>query len=289
MIDPIANLRTLRYGNQSSELAQIQSARNALRILDTEITKTEIRLRALPAMVPQSVGGSGGGSGGGLSQEQRLIDRRLPRKMRGNKIGIGPVELGGRGVGLNAGYMRGLGGKAMTGMIGFHVTAGLINQGMNVVDRQRSLQAEGAGATERSAQFGLDVIGGAASAFGNLTGTAPLARSLLRAGGMTQEDADRLVSDAFDRVFTTTEGRNRKQRKITDAMMRAAAEVTKQYQDDNEFLDSWTPEDFDVADDAGRSQLRAEMVKRNRKYLNALGDLRLYVGTRSAAMNARGS
>lgn len=287
MIDPTANLHSMRYDGTNSELAQIQSARNALRMLDGEITKTEIRLRRLPAMVPQSVGGGGGG-GMGQTQEQRLIDRRAPRKMRGNKIGLGPVELGGNGVGLNAGYMRGLGGKAMTGMIGFHVTAGLMNQGMNVVDKQRAMQRAGVSEADRTRQLGLDVIGGVASAAGTLTGTTSLAGAMLRAAGNRQEDVDRWMSDAYDKVFDPVAVRQRNARHA-DGIRKAGADVARQYREDNDFLDSWTPDDFDVADDAGRSQLRAELIKKNRKYVNAMADMRLFAGMRQAELDARGS
>lgn len=287
MIEQVANLRTMRYGNQSSELAQIQSARNALRMLDAEITKTELRLRRLPAMVLASHGGTSTG-GGGLTQEQRLIDRRLPKKMRGNKIGLGPVEMGPSGVGLNTGYLRGLGGKAMTGMIGFHVTAGLLNQGTDLVDRQRQLQQQGVGIADRRTQGVLDVAGAVARTAGTLAGVTPLAGALLRAAGNRQEDVDRWLGDAFDRVFDPIAVRQRNARHRA-GIERAGADVRKQYKDDNDFLNSWTPEDFDVSGDAGRSMLREELARKNRKYLKALSDVRLAAGMEKAELDARGS
>ena len=287
MLNNLANLRQMRYGNQSAELAQIQSARQALRLLDVEITKAEVRLRALPAMVPSSSSGSGGG--GSLSQEQRLINRRLPRLMRGNKIELGPVEMGRSGLGLNAGYLRGLGGRAVTGMIGFHVAAGLLNQGMDLVDRNRKLIASGATPNEARDQLGLSALSGIANTVTALSGARPLAGALLRAGGMTQEDAEAMIARGMENVFSTAATKARRDQQVANAIAIAGANTRRQYADDYEYVDKWTPEDFDVQGDIGRSQLRAEVREKNRAYLKALADVRMDSGIKQAEMDARGS
>ena len=159
---------------------------------------------------------------------------------------------------------------------------------LNIRDRQRDLEKAGADGGERARQLGLDVLGATGSALGNLSGTVPLARMLLRAGGFTAEDADAHMAEAYSNIFDTAEARQRKKSRTNMAIAKAAADVNKQFEDDNAFLDTWTPEDFVVGGEADRDNFRAEFKSKNRKYINALHDLRLNEGMNKAAQDSRG-
>lgn len=270
----------------ADEVRQILHARSLLKTLDAEVVRTEARLRRLPA-IAAAAGASGGGRGVGTgTAAERLAARRGPFKMARNKVEYGLVEVGPKGVGLNVGYMRGMGGKLLTAGIGFHVAAGVGGQMMDLADKQRKLAQQGVGAVDRQRQLVSDVAGGVVSTVGQISGVTPMASMMLRAGGFTKEDADHKLSELYDKVFDPTAIRLRNKR--TDvAVNKALADATKQWKDANDFLDNWTPEDFDVWDDAGRSQLRTEMVQKNRKYVNAFFEAKMSDDAGNAARDAR--
>lgn len=272
----------------ANEMRQILLARQMLRTLDAQVVRTEARLQKLPALAARAQAASGGGSTTpGMNSAQRLAARSMPRKMAGNKLGFGPLQIGRQGVGLDVGYMKGVGGRALTGAIGFHVVAGVINQGANLVDRQNELQREGFNATQRTVQGALDIARAPAETLATLSGATGLASSLLRASGFTKEDADRRVAAVFEKLFDPAAGVLR-QRRLRAGLDKVVAEVSQKYRDANEFLDSWTPDDFDVGNDAGRAALRDEVIRKNRKYVNAFYDAQLDSGSRRAIQDSRG-
>lgn len=269
----------------ADEVRQILHARSLLKTLDAEVVRTEAKLRRLPA-IAAAAGASGGRGVGTGTAAERLAARRGPFKMARNKVDIGLVEIGPKGVGLNVGYLRGMGGKLLTGAIGFHVAAGVGNQVMDLADKQRKLEQQGVSAADRRLQMGADVIGGTAAFLGRATGITPAAGMLLRAGGLTADDVDRRMSDAYDSIFDRT-ALNLRRRRMEMAARKAADDAIKQYRDANDYLNNWTPDDFDVADDAGRSQLRVEMLQKNRKYVDAFFAAKVGDSAYRAAQDAR--
>lgn len=275
-IDPsnLANLRSLRYGDQSAELAQIQSARNALRLLDAAITRTELRLRALPKMVPSGAGGSGGTTAG-----QRLAHRHSPRKMGLNKQLI-PIKMGKNGLGLNPAAMN-FGGKGATAALGFHIVAGLGNQLMDTGDQMKAARMAGADMTEQAM---IPVKSTARAAMG-LLGVTPMAKMLMR-NAFGEEEANRRVEDTLDKWFLPPSIQKQRKERKQAAINTALNGVTQQWKDDLAFLDNWTPDDFDVYGDESRSALQAELWRKNRDYLLALSDLRADQATDKAAQES---
>lgn len=264
-LDNIANLRGMRYGDQSAELAQIQSARNALRLLDAAITRTELRLRALPKMVPN--GAPGGGTGGGTTAGQRLGGRTAPRKMGLNKQLL-PIKIDKGGMGLNPGFMK-FGTKGATAALGFHIVAGLGNQIMETGDQMKAARMAGADMTEQA----MIPVKNTARAAMNLLGVTSMAKMVMR-NAFGEEEANRRVEDTLDRWFLPPSVQQQRKERKQAAVNTALKGVTKQWKDDLAFLDNWTPDDFDVYGDESRTALKDELWVKNRRYLLALSDLR---------------
>lgn len=263
-IDPgnLANLRTMRFGDQGAELAQIQSARNALRLLDAEITRTELRLRTLPRLAPTGGGGVSRGS-----TNQRGTMRRTPAKMGFNKQLV-PIKMGKNGLGLNPAAMN-FGGKGATAALGFHIVAGLGQQIMNTGDQMKAARMAGASQTEQAM---VPVLGTGRAAMG-LLGVTSMAKMLMRPG-LGEEGAERAVERTMDRMFMSPSIKAQRERQMKASVTAALSHVTGQWKDDTAFLDTWTPDDFDVYGDESRRQLKDELWRKNRDYLLALSDLR---------------
>jgi hypothetical protein len=275
-LNSLANLRSMRYGDQSAELAQIQSARNALRILDTEITRTELRLRNLPRLAPSwATGGRGAGTA-----EQRLAARSQPRKGGFSKALL-PVKVDRGGLGLNPGFMK-YAGKGATASLGFHITAALGQQLMDMGEQMKAVRQAGGSQSEQA----MVPVLGTGRKLVEATGATSFAKMLLRGGGLTREDADARVDRVMDRWFTPPSILAQRDRKQAAAISKALEGVTARWKEDVAFLDNWTPEDFDVYGDPERAQLKADLHKRNRAYLDALADMRSNEAARAAAKNA---
>lgn len=271
----------------ANEMRQILLARQMLRTLDAQVLRTEAKLKTLPALAAQVGVGGSGSTTPGMNSAQRLAARGKPSKMSGNKLGFGPIQVGKQGVGLNVGYLKGAGGRLLTAALGFHVVSGVGNQMMNIADRQKMLERSGFSATDRTIQGALDIARAPIETIATLTGTTSAASMLLRGAGFTKEDADRRVAEAFEKIFDPSAGVLRARRSQA-AITAELAKVSQKYRDANEFLDTWTPEDFDVGNDAGRQQLREEVTTKNRRYVDAFYSNELANGTRRAAQDARG-
>lgn len=270
MIDNLANLHGMRHGGQSAELAQIQSARNALRLLDSAITRTELRLRALPKHVP---------SGSGAAPRQRLSDRAVPRKMAFNRQLV-PIKMGQQGLGLNPAAMN-FGGKGATAALGFHIVAGLGNQIMDTGEQMKAVRQAGGSMSEQAAvpvlQTGRKIV--------DLLGVTSMSKMLLR-DAFGAEEANRRVENTLDSWFLPPSIQKQQQERRKAAITNALAGVTRQWKDDLAFLDSWTPDDFEVYGDDTLTAMRAELWRKNRDYLLAISDVRSDKAVDLAAQNS---
>lgn len=271
----------------SPELVQILSARSALRVLDTSIARTEARLRALHTQVPS--GGSGGGGSGGSAPSPRMGGRKNGSsfKMGRNKLEMGPLELGSKGLGLNGGFLR-FGGKMVTTMVGFHVLSGIGSQMMDLAQRQRELEQAGAGGAERRTQAVMDVGRGVVDTAATLFGIKSLAETTLRAGGFTKEGAGKAVEEVFDALFTHGAAKERKNAAMKAALGKAGADVRKEFADAYTYLGAWTPDDFDVTGDIDRKDLQADMLRLNAGRLEAWADDAHNMALRKAERDSRG-
>jgi hypothetical protein len=279
-VDNIANLRAMRFGDQSAELAQIASARQALRVLDTAITATELRLRRLPTMVP----GPGGGVGrSAMTAEQRLASRHAPRVGASSRTLI-PLRksLGRGGINLSAGLLKyGIGGAST--VMPYHVVSGVGNQLQDWGDQMKEVQRAG-GSQGEQAMVPVRAAGRTAL---DMLGVTSMSKMLMRPG-LGKEGADKAVERTMESWFTSPSVLKQREQQRERNMQLAIAPIHKQYDDDNAFLDTWTPDDFDVLGDATRAQMKDEFVKRNRAYVNALYDLRVATAREKAAQNGAG-
>lgn len=249
----------------SPELMQILSARQALRVLDASIARTEQRLRNLPNMVPASIGvpgpvGGGSGRNGSLKNKFFGVER--------GGLNVGPMGIDKGGIGLNKGFMR-FGGKAVSAMIGAHIVASVGTQIMDLAERDRDMALKGASRGERIAAAGSHMAGSFIEQAANISGASSIAEMALRGGGFTKEASQEGVRDVFEAIKTGGRSIQRRNKALRDATAKAGAEVRKQYNDAYVFLDSWFPEDFDVAGEIDMKDLRSDMRRLNAGRLEA--------------------
>lgn len=268
----------MRYGDQSSTIAQIQSARQAMRILDAEITRTEARLRALPATVPAALGTATKGGSAKATAAQRMASRRastMPKLFMTTDDGarLGIFKTGQTGLTMSPGVLKALYGSGYAAA-SMHVVAGIGNQMMNVADRQRELKEQGVGAANRRSQFGLDVIGGIGKGTADIFGINAMAEMLLRPA-LGREEAQKRVERVWRDTFENAGVKRVRLENTKRRLAKAGDAVTRQYADDLAFLNAWTPDDFDVGDDYAYAKLNNELRTKNAGYLRALHDLRL--------------
>lgn len=268
----------------SPEMVQILSARSALRVLDTSIARTEARLRALPSMVPSPTLGSGSG-GGGSTRNGSLRNRFFGVEKGG--LNVGPMGIDKGGIGLNKGFLR-FGGKAVTTMVGFHITAAVGNQIMDLAERDREMKANGATKGERAAAAGAYAAGSFLEQASSLAGTSGFAEMALRGGGFTKEGAQKAVADLFEAIKTGGRSVTARDKAMRDAISKAGAETRKQYSDAYVFLDSWFPDDFDVANELDMKDLRIDMRRLNAGRLEAWMDDDHNSRQRKALRDSRG-
>lgn len=271
--------------NTSPELAQILSARQALRILDAAISRTESRLRTLPAMVPSPrLGGGAGGSGGGTGRSS--LRNKFFGVERGG-VNIGPMGIDKGGIGLNKGFMR-FGGAAVSTLVGFHIASSVGNQVMDLAERDRALKEKGATAGERAASIAAHAGGSFLEQAASLTGVSGVAEMALRGGGFTKEGAAEAVKDLFDNIKTLGRAGRERNEAFRAAIAKSGAEVRKKYNDAYTYLRAWTPDDFDVEGQVDREDLLNEMHRINQGRLEAWMDDANNSARRKAARDSRG-
>lgn len=263
----------------SIEIIQIESARRALRVLDAEIARTEVRLRSMPALVAQQ--GLPGSATSRLNMRSPHAGRLMSAHAGGNSAHLGPIHIGKHGLGLNPRFLR-FGGAAL----GLHIVAGTGNQLIHMRDENKQRAAEGATMDEQIRATAMGTVGKVAALAGNIVGVVPLAKTLFKAAGNTEEDTEAMFQRAYDKVFARDDMR-RKDLARAKRVEEATAAVRKQYADNNEFLDNWTPEDFDVQDDFGRSALRSEIRAKNRNLVNAIEERDREAAIQSASKDAQ--
>lgn len=273
--------------NTSPELAQILSARQALRILDAAISRTESRLRTLPAMVPSP--GFGGGTGGGGSSgggSRPSLRNKFFGVERGG-VNFGPASIDKGGLGLNKGFLR-FGGAGVSTMVGFHITGAIGNQAMDLAERDRELRKKGASPAERIATGAAYAGGSFLEQASSLSGVSSVAEMALRGGGFTKEGAAEAVRDVFENIRTLGRAGRERNEAFRAAIAKSGAEVRKKYNDAYTYLRAWTPDDFDVEGTVDREDLRAEMLRINQGRLEAWMDDANNSARRKAARDSRG-
>jgi hypothetical protein len=98
------------------------------------------------------------------------------------------------------------------------------------------------------------------------------ANNLLRAFGMTGTMTEQGMDEAASLSNVFGFRARERDKRAAQAIAKAGAEVRKQYSEAYEFLDAWTPDDFDVANDLDRRDLRKEMRRVNEGRLEAWMD-----------------
>ena len=272
--------------NSSPELAQILSARQALRILDAAISRTESRLRTLPALVPSPGFGGGGAGGGSGGSKNGSLKNKFFGVERGG-VNIGPMGIDKGGIGLNKGFMR-FGGAAVSTLVGFHIASSVGNQVMDLAERDRALKEKGATAGERVAAHAAHAGGSFLEQAAALTGVSGVAEMALRGGGFTKEGATKAIKETFEDIRDLGRASGERNAAFKAALAKSGAEVRKKYNDAYTYLRAWTPEDFDVEGTVDREDLRAEMLRINQGRLEAWMDDAGNSARRKAARDSRG-
>lgn len=263
--------------DMSPEMMQILSARQALRVLDAAIAKTELRLRHLPTLIaPPATGGGTVVPGVSPIPGRRMgpltqVNNGVPFKMTTNGMVLNKSFFGKMGVPIAAFAAPAIAGAAMD------QAAGLI-QGM------KDIRKAGGTAGDVAAQGGINVAD-ALMTPGRmaLSGAANLYRSLGGVGAPTDEGFEE------GRLSNRVGFRARERDKLrAQAIAKVGADLRKQYREAYEVVDGWTPEDFDVASDIDRKDMRVEMRRINQGRLEAWMDDQHNSRTRKAVRDASG-
>ena len=159
---------------------------------------------------------------------------------------------------------------------------------MDLAEKNRDMERQGMSKGERASALGTHVAVSGVEAVARLTGVASVAEMTLRAGGMTSESAQKAIADMFEHYKTGGRSTQAANKAMRDAVAKAGADVRKQYKDAYTFLDAWTPDDFDVADDFSRKDLRSDLLRMNQGRLEAWADDANNTATRKAARDTRG-
>lgn len=245
----------------SPELAQILSARQALRILDASIAKTETRLRRLPGLV--AAGGVPGTGAPGVAPMPGRRTGPLTQAKNGT-----PFKLTTQGMVLNKSFFGKM-GIPIAAFAAPAIAGAVFNQVSGVVEGFQEARAAGATRSEAVGQVAL----GAADALlapGRMAVSG--ANRLLRAFGVGGLMSDSALENRMS--LTRNFGFEAERRRASEvaAIRKAGEDVRKKFREAYEFLDGWTPADFEVADDATRSDLRRELRRINEGRLDAWMD-----------------
>lgn len=212
-------------------------------------------------------------SAAGMAGRQTLADRLKARGfgIKRDGIELGPVEIGRAGIGMNAGFMRGVGGTAFRASVALHVVGGGLSAYANVQDKVNAIKQQGGTNSEVARAIGGSVAGGATRTFASLTGVESLARGLIRIGGMDEADTNRIVEDFYDKLFTTREELQRRKDARAQQLQAMHAEIDKAAGEAWKKINTTFPRTFTIR----RADLRAyreEMRDVNIGLLNARRD-----------------
>lgn len=237
--------------SDSPEMRQILSARQALRILDYAINRTEMRLRRLKDLVPSSSGGDGGGGGGPRESMpgQRTTGRGLLRTtavgttVRGLSQGFKPRSLLSSGVGA---------GPIMALILATEAAA-------NGAEAAREAKAMGGNLGDQIAEAGARVLNTIGTP---VTGAAGWVGSLMERFGIAPEGYAERLRKLMDASNLTISGRQRHAAEI-EAARKVGADIRKKHAEAWTNLYAWLPQDFEVADDATRQDLLRQLIHWN--------------------------
>lgn len=265
--------------DMSPEMLQILSARQALRVLDAAIIKTETRLRYLPSLIaPPAAGGGGTGAPGVSPMPGRRMGpltqakNGIPFKMTTNGFALNKAFFGKMGIPIAAYAAPAIAGAAMSHAAG-------------TIESLKEMQKSGASKGEILGQAGIGLFDKANwSGRTFLKGVNDMMRAVGIPGARTDEgfDEDFIVGN---RVGFKARQRDKMR---AQAIAKVGTDLRKQYREAYEFIDGWTPEDFDVASDTDRKDLGIEMRRINQGRLEAWMDDQHNSRTRKAVRDASG-
>lgn len=261
---------------------------------DAQIAKLKADVGALGATVRrvESLAGTGPASGGGGFRRQTL-GARLAQKGFGIKrtgIELGPLEIGRGGIGVNASFLRGAGGKLFKASIAMHVVGGGLDAFASGKDMLNDLDRKGATSGEKSRALGGGVASPVVRTLASITGVDTLASGLFRAAGFTKEDAAAKVEKFYNDLFTTREELARRANARREAIARADAEIAEGVGKAWEKLNTTLPDSFRLSGKGDLQRYRKEMKDLNRGIMEAKANaLRDRVRREAEARSAEGN
>lgn len=194
---------------------------------------------------------------------------------------VGPVSLTKSGIRMQTGGLRGFGDKAFTAGMAINIVGGLFNQGADIGDAVAKLKEKGATNGEM-----VRAAGGAAARAGvNMFGIENLGKGMLRLGGMSEKDANKMMEEKMDRIFLTEEELGRKRKAKRDAIQHAREEVDKIISQDMEKIGKYEPRTFRVRSKQDMRKYHAEMKSVNRLLEKVKGDVLFNRAKRAATGN----
>lgn len=253
-------------GPSSADVARA-NAKNAQQ--DVEIKRLQGATTALDARI-RRVQAQTGVSSNPLRRQglaERLRTKGFGIKRSGAEIGF--IEVGKNGIDMNAGYLRGAGGKLFKASIAMHIVGGLLGAGVDAKAAIDDLNKKGATVGEKARAVGGGLAKTVTQTVASITGIETLATGLMRAGGLSENDARREVEKFYTQLFTTKEELARRENARKEAIEQAHAEVANAVGAAWRKLDHTLPESFKLSGTSELKRFRQELRDVNRELVGA--------------------
>lgn len=252
---------------------------------DAKIAKLQTQVTGLAAAVKR-VQATSGISPNPLARQ--TLAQRLKARGFGigkGKIEFGPIEIGKAGIGTNAGFMRGAGGRAFTvGIIG-QAVGGAFNSLLDGLDRAKAIKDKGGSNVEIAKAGGLGVAGGVRNFLGSMSGFDRIMVGILRTRGMSEADATRMSEQHYEKMFTTREELARRDQAKREAVAKAHADIAAAVGAAWQKLDHTLPETFRLSGTSELKRFRQELREVNRPLIQARADALRNQASRNAEGN----
>lgn len=264
---PLAGDQTLLAGCRLEQY-DADRARDAKQ--DAEIKALNARFAALSKRVSAI---AAGGTTNPLVRQTlagRLKNRGFGIKKSG--VELGPLEIGKGGIGVNASFLRGAGGKLFKASIAMHVVGGGLETFASTRDMLKELDKKGATGDEKARAVGGNVARVVSQTVVGITGVETLVKGLLRASGMSEADTQKEVDNFYDKIFTTREELERKRAAKQAGIAKAHAQIADAVGAAWDKLDHTLPETFRLSGVSELKRFRSELRKVNAPLIQARAD-----------------
>lgn len=196
-----------------------------------------------------------------VTRKQGLLNKGVGITNGGINAGI--MTLGKGGPKLNMGMVRNAAGRAFTATIVAHVAGSAINEVADGIEATKNLQAQGAKPDELARKGAQSAMRKIVETAGSISGLTSITKGILRIGGKTGEEADESINSFFERMSTTREERERKAKRVADAIEKAVAAERDKHDREWAKLTSTPPAGFMLAGKREASTYRRDIRKMN--------------------------